>query len=245
VKLYDELADWFHLLTAPEDYADEARFARELLLEAADPPVHTLLELGSGGGNNASHLKVAFELTLVDPSRAMLEVSRRLNPGSEHLVGDMRDVRLGRTFDTVFVHDAVMYMTTEDDLARAIETAFVHTRPGGATLFVPDCVLETFEPETRHGGHDASDGRGLRYVEWVRQPDEPGTTYLVDFACLLREPDGSVRIEHDRHEFGVFPRATWIELFEQAGFGVSVARDPDGRDVFLGYRPASGADGEE
>ena len=24
--LYDELADWFHLLTAPEDYAEEAAF---------------------------------------------------------------------------------------------------------------------------------------------------------------------------------------------------------------------------
>ena len=28
----------------------------------------------------------------------------------------MRNVRLGRTFDAVFVHDAIMYMTTEVDL---------------------------------------------------------------------------------------------------------------------------------
>lgn len=41
----------------------------------------------------------------------------------------MRTVRLGRTFDAVFVHDAVDYMTSEDDLRHVIETAFVHCRP--------------------------------------------------------------------------------------------------------------------
>ena len=35
------------------------------------------------------------------------------------------------SFDAVFVHDAVVYMTTEADLALAIKTAFVHCRPGG------------------------------------------------------------------------------------------------------------------
>jgi hypothetical protein len=37
----------------------------------------------------------------------MLEVSRRLNPDCEHPPGDIRSVRLGRTFDVVFVHDAI------------------------------------------------------------------------------------------------------------------------------------------
>jgi hypothetical protein len=53
----------------------------------------------------------------------MLELSRGLNPECEHVVGDMRPLHLGRQFDAVFVHDAVMYMTTEDDLRQAMETA--------------------------------------------------------------------------------------------------------------------------
>src|SRR5262249_47768338 len=75
VRLYGELADWFHLLTAPEDYAEEAEFARELLVQTAEGPVRTVLELGSGGGNNASHLKATFELALVDVSPTMLDLS--------------------------------------------------------------------------------------------------------------------------------------------------------------------------
>ena len=49
----------------------------------------------------------------------MLDVSRVLNPDREHLQCDMRTVRLGREFDCVFVHDAVCYMTTLEDLGTA------------------------------------------------------------------------------------------------------------------------------
>jgi ubiquinone/menaquinone biosynthesis C-methylase UbiE len=76
-RLYDELAPWFHLLTAPEDYAEEAALYRRLLTESSDGPLRTVLELGSGGGNNASHLKAHFELTLVDRSPQMLERAAR------------------------------------------------------------------------------------------------------------------------------------------------------------------------
>jgi len=40
------------------------------LLETADGDVATVLELGSGGGNNASYLKHRFAMTLVDRSPA-------------------------------------------------------------------------------------------------------------------------------------------------------------------------------
>lgn len=242
-RLYRDLASWFHLLTAPADYAEEAEFFRKLIVERCDGPARTLLELGSGGGNNASHLKAHFEMTLVDLSPEMLSVSLSLNPECEHVEGDMRTVRLGREFDAAFVHDAVMYLTTEDDLKAAMETACAHVRPGGVALFVPDHVRETFSPGTRHGGHDAPDGRGLRYVEWVWDPDRSDSTYIVDFAMLLRETDGLVRVEHDRHVFGMFPRETWLGLLAEAGFEATVVPlvhskvEPGSCDVFVGRRP--------
>jgi trans-aconitate methyltransferase len=214
--LYTELAPWFPILTAPEEYAHEASRYRAVF-ETLMPPPRTLLELGSGGGNNASHLKARFEMTLVDLSPDMLEVSRRLNPECEHVQGDMRSVRLGRLFDAVFVHDAVMYLTSEEDLKRAMETAFVHTRPGGGALFVPDCLRETYEDGTDHGGNDAG-RRSLRYLEWTRDPDPSDTTYRVDYAYMLRDEDGSVRCIHEAHEEGLFPRATWLSLLAEVGF---------------------------
>jgi trans-aconitate methyltransferase len=140
--LYSDLADWFHLLTAPEDYREEADFYRDIILNNSRIPVKTMLELGSGGGNNASHLKAYFQMTLVDLSEAMLKVSQRLNPECEHIQDDMRNVRLGRQCDAVFIHDAISYLTIKNDLALAIETAFVHCKPGGVALFVPDYIRE-------------------------------------------------------------------------------------------------------
>ena len=229
MRLFGDLAPWFHLLTAPEDYAAEAERYRSLIVGAV-PDAGTLLELGSGGGNNASHLREHFTCTLSDISPQMLALSRTLNPDCEHVLGDMRTLRLGRTFDAVFVHDAVAYMATEDDLRDCLGTAYAHTRPGGVSLFVPDYTRETFEPRTSHGGHDGADGNSLRYLEWITDPDRGDTSYEVDYAVLLRERGQEPRVVHDHHVEGLFPEHTWLYLLDQIGFEASVARgtaDPD------------------
>ena len=220
--LYADLADWWPLLSTPAEYAEEAAIYLGALVAACAHPPRTLLELGSGGGNNASHMKGRFEeVVLVDRSPGMLAVSRALNPGCEHVEGDMRTVRLGRQFDCVFVHDAVCYMTTEDDLRRAVETSFIHCLPGGAALFAPDFVQENFRPGTDHGGHDG-DVRGMRYLEWTWDPDPADRTYTVDYAYLLHAADGSSQVIHDRHQEGLFPRAVWLRILSEAGFEPSV-----------------------
>ena len=215
--MYQELAPWWPLLSSPEEYAEEAEFYRRTLLQAAEVTIDHVLELGSGGGNNASHLKRHFRLTLVDLSPEMLAVSRELNPECEHIQGDMRTVRFKREFDAVFVHDAITYMTTEKDVRQVLETALIHSRRGGAALFAPDYVRETFRPATSHGGND-DDHRGLRYLEWTWDPDPDDSTYMVDYALLLRDRDGAVRIEHDRHTEGLFSRAFWLSSLDEVGF---------------------------
>ena len=241
--MYTDLAEWWPLLSRPEDYREEALHFRELLDRSCERPPKTVLELGSGGGNNASFLKRHYRMTLVDPAPGMLEVSRRLNPECEHVQGDMRTVRLERRFDAVFVHDAVGYMTTEEDLRRAFETVAVHLRPGGAALLVPDAVRESFEPRTSLGGHDG-EGRSLRYLEWVHDADEGGTTCVTDYAIAVREGDGEVRVHHDRHVCGLFPRATWLDLLERAGLEARhVVAPPDeepaGAELFVGKKPGT------
>ncbi|MBI4202416.1 MAG: class I SAM-dependent methyltransferase [Chloroflexi bacterium] len=232
-KLYTNLASWFHLLTAPKDYAEEAAFYQHLITIASTTPAQTMLELGSGGGNNASHLKATCQMTLTDLSSEMLALSKTLNPECEHIQGDMRTLRLGRLFDAVFVHDAIAYMTTEADLRGVLETAYVHCKLGGVALFVPDYVLETFTPKTDHGGHDDAQGKGLRYVGWTTAPDPNDTRYTVDYAYLLREADGSVRVEHDRHVMGLFSESDWIRLLRDTGFQASALPHAWGGVLFL------------
>lgn len=244
-KLYSQLADWWPLMSAPADYAEEAAFYFDTLQRAAAGPIETLVELGAGGGNNASHMKARVgQMVLVDLSDGMLAHSRVLNPECEHQVGDMRTVRLGRQFDAVFVHDAIGYMTSEADLARAFATAFVHCRPGGAALFAPDHLRETFRPSTGCGGEDGPD-RAMRYLEWSWDPDSADTTCVTDYTYVLRAPDGHVEVVHDRHTEGIFPRETWLRLLRDAGFEPRVVAfdhselEPGSYELFVCTRPAS------
>lgn len=244
LSMYGELADWWPLLSASEDYAEEAGIFQRALLTHTRRPLRTLLELGSGGGNNASHLKARFTMTLVEPSPGMLAVSRRLNPECEHVQGDMQSVRIGRRFDAVFVHDAVCYMTSERDLRAAMATAFIHCEPGGVALFVPDHVRETFEPALSHGGHDATDGRALRYLSWITDPDPSDSQYIVDYAFLLRDANGAVRAKHDRHVEGLFARQDWLDWLGHAGFEPIVMPvdhselEPGQYEMFIARKPA-------
>jgi hypothetical protein len=123
-----------------------------------------------------------------------------------------------------------------------METAFVHCEPGGVALFAPDHVRENFSPSTDHGGHDG-DVRALRYLEWTWDPDPADSTYLVDYAYVLKERDGSVRVEHDRHVEGLFARTDWLKWLSEAGFEPRVVPvdhselEPGQYEIFVAARP--------
>ena len=246
-KLYRELADWWPVLSTPEDYAEEAAFYQDLLVSTCSFVPQTLLELGSGGGNNASHLKQHFRMTLVDLSPGMLQVSQALNPECEHIQGDMRTARLGRQFDAVFIHDAIVYMTSEADLRSAIRTAYVHCRPGGAAVFAPDHTRENFKEETDRGGHDRGN-RAMRYLEWAIDPDPQDDTYLFLMVYLLRQGSGQIECVLDKHICGLFSQDQWLRWISQAGFEAHAVPfvhsefGPGSCDVFVGHKPLTAKD---
>ena len=235
-RLYTDLAAWWPLISPPSHYAEEAADLLPDLLGATDPPPRTMLELGCGGGSLAWHLKKHLTLTLTDLSPQMLAISRAVNPECDHAPGDMRTIDLGRAFDVVFIHDAIMYMTDEAAVRAALANGRRHCRAGGALVVVPDCVRETFEPETDHGGEDGADGRAVRFLDWTWDPDPNDTTFETVYALVLRDADGTVRVEMDRHTEGMFPRASWLKWMAAEGFAATSRVDQWGRDVFVGKR---------
>lgn len=242
-RLYHDLADWWPLISPPEEYAEEAAYLAAVLHAACAggsgpsgargcPPasrvsprastagVRDVLDLGCGGGHVAMHLKTdgTLNLTLVDISPQMLAVSRRLNPGCAHHQGDMRTVRLEATFDAVLVHDAVDYITTRDDLHQVILTAHAHCRPGGVALFVPDHVKDTFTPASGAGGSSDTTGRGGSFRERTWDPDPSDDVIAAEYVFTLREADGTSAVIAETHELGAFSRATWTAELTRAGF---------------------------
>ncbi len=234
-RLYDEFAHMWPLISPPHHYAEEASYWREALRDKLGPGRHEILELGVGGGHNLSHLTAEFDATAVDLSEKMLANSRRLNPGVEHHVGDMRTVRLERTFDAVLIHDAIGYMLTEDDLRATFATARAHLRPGGLFITTPDDFAETF-PGTWVSHHsEKRDDLEFTFIEYNYDADPDDNTVQSVFFYIWNE-GGELTIEQDFHVTSLYPIATWERLMSEAGFRVEKRPYPvheDGRDAYM------------
>ncbi len=214
MMLYSDLAEWWQLVSPTSEYEEEAAFLATLLR--------------CGGGNVAWWIKGEFELTLADLSPRMLAMSLAQNPECEHVVGDMRTLDLGREFDAVLIHDAIMYMTTLEDLRKALTTAKRHAR---RIVVAPDHLKENFRPSTDHGGEDGPE-RQIRYLEWTHDPDPDDTVVDCDYILVMKE-NGELRTVVDRHQVGLFPRQTWLDLLAEGGYSVAAIPDPTGEGIRL------------
>ena len=156
------------------------------------------------------------EVVLSDLSPEMIEQSKQHNPTREHVVGDMRTLRLNRTFDAVVIQDAIMYLTSSDDLAATFETAAQHLDPGGVLLVLPDVVKETFQEGSVSGGSFGHPAAQL--LEWHWDPDAGDDTFQVDMCLMLRHEGGDMEVIHEQHQMGLFDRTTLCRLMREAGF---------------------------
>ena len=179
-------------------------------------PRARLLDLGCGGGHLLSHFTRHFTTEAVDISPEMLKISRGLNPDTIHHLGDMRTIRIGRTFDVVTIHDAVNYMVTEQDLRAAIETARVHLEPGGLVLLAPDCLTDTFAGSRVVDWTRETEHQNVTFIEYVAQPS-PGATTVESVFMFIINRNGEIQVEVDRHTSGLFPKSLWLDAMSQAG----------------------------
>ena len=230
VRLYNELACLWPIISPVEDYAEEAVHWLRAIEDKLGPGSHRLLELGVGGGHNISHMTGLHRAEAVDISPRMLELSRRLNPDVVHHLGDMRTVRLGRQFDAVLIHDAISYMLTGDDLRAAFETARAHLRPGGLLLVAPDLVAESFREGMVTRWETSQGPVSVVTEERLHDPD-PSDTQIESWFTYEITESGKRRVERDLHVTGLFPLETWMELMAEAGFKVEALPLP-GQDGF-------------
>lgn len=232
--LYTDLA-WLWPMwgDAADEYAHYCRHITGLIEQHAKRPVHTLLDIGCGGGKNAFNLKQKFSVTGADLSPAMLAQARELNPESVFIHGDMRTFRLGRTFDAVLMDDAISHMTCLADFEAAFRTASAHLDPGGILVATPDVTTETFRqnrttatPATRKGTRDDID---VVFVENVYDPDPADEHYELTILYLIRD-QGQFRLETDHWMMGLFSLETWRRVLLESGLEVHEGRYNKGED---------------
>jgi SAM-dependent methyltransferase len=131
-RLYD--------LVFPDADAGLARLCRAAFARHLPAPPRSVLDIGCGTGRTLETLapQVA-ECWGVDLLESNVAYARATRPGLAIRQGDMRTVRLGRTFDAVTSFGNVLaYALTDADLARTVTTYAAHAHAG--TLLVVDAL---------------------------------------------------------------------------------------------------------
>lgn len=146
MSVFGSYARYYNLLYRDKDYTAEAQFVHELI-QSYSPAAKSILELGCGTGVHATLLADrGYRVCGVDLSPEMLEqANQRVETLPEHQAaqltfqqGDVRSIRLDRTFDVVVsLFHVISYQTVNEDLQAAFATARQHLNSGGLFLF--DC----------------------------------------------------------------------------------------------------------
>ena len=235
MRLYNDLAWLWPIVSPPAEYIAEAAQWRDIIRSrlpagagsgtgtaagrgrrGGSGGLPSLLDLGCGGGHLLSHLTPDFVTEAVDLSPPMLELSRRLNPQTQHHIGDMRSIRLGRAFDVVAIHDAINYMLTEADLAAAMATAAAHLKPGGLALLAPDWLRDTFAGPKVIDWTRSDRAVDITFIEYIADPDPTDSAIESVFLFIINR-DGRITVEQDRHLSGLFAESVWRRLLAEAG----------------------------
>jgi SAM-dependent methyltransferase len=141
MSVFNEYARYYDLLYRDKDYTAETDYVHNLI-QAQSPGAKTILNLGCGSGRHDRCLTDrGYVVTGVDLSEEMLVAARNVagdNPALEYVNGDVRSVRLDKTYDVVASLFHVMsYQVTNDDLMASFNTARAHLNSGG--IFIFDC----------------------------------------------------------------------------------------------------------
>lgn len=237
-RLYTELAPLWPMLTDRETTAHEAHHLQDLMDRAHGNRVDSILELGCGGGSLAAAFDGDREVVLTDLAPEMLAIAQHRNPTRRCVQGDMRTVRLADTFDAVLLHDAVMYLTTPEDLHATIRTAAAHLAPGGVLIITPDATKEQFVERAVSGGRIGQPG--VQIMEWHWDPDPNDDTHQLDLVVLHRDDHGTMQSMHESHTLGLFSATTFIDAIRANGLipvGELVWDDTLFPEVFAGRKP--------
>lgn len=185
--------------------------------------VRSVLDLGCGTGRHAAGLSELFGCSAVgvDIQGGMVDYGRNKYCGIELRQGDLRRIRLGRSFDLVTcLGNSLAYLHTDDELALAAETFAAHTNPDGLLVVM---TLMNHGPVGPHS-YTLNTGSVTATVEIDTRWDP--VRRLQTTRRTWRHHDG--RLDLDLMERLVLPLEDLQRFLHQAGFSRVEAVDDAG-----------------
>ncbi len=163
------------------------------------PAAGTVLDIGCGSGAPiAQHLVAAgFAVTGLDSSAPLLALARGRLPGSTWIMGDMRDMALGRRFDGLLAWDSFFHLARHDQRAMV---------PRFAAHAAEDAVLMFTSGPTEGEAIGTLAGEALYHASLDPQ----------EYRALLAA-SGFAVVDHVAEDAGCGGRTVWLARRVRAG----------------------------
>ncbi|MCK5246793.1 class I SAM-dependent methyltransferase [Candidatus Bipolaricaulota bacterium] len=232
--MYAEMAQYYDRIYSFKDYAAETEKLIGWIETHRQLNGIGLLDVACGTGRHLEHLSKLFDAEGLDLSPELLDLARVRNPGMTFHCADMRTFGLSSYDVITCLFSSIGYMTTIEDLEKAIANMARHLVPGGMLMIEPWLTPDVWKPGTVHGMFiDEPDLKIAR----VNTSLTHGRLSVFDLHHLVGTPEKTFHfVEH--HEMGLYTVKEMTAALEQAG--LSVTLDPEGlmnRGMYIGVRP--------
>ncbi len=129
-----------------------------------------VLDVGCGIGEPVARilLENGCVVTGIDASLALMAMAQQRLPDGEWIVGDMREMALGRRFDGIVAWHSLFHLTPEDQKGMFARFA-AHLGPGGLLLFT------------------SGDAAGVRIGSWQGEPLYHASLAPEEYRALLSD----------------------------------------------------------
>jgi SAM-dependent methyltransferase len=220
---------YYNLLYRDKNYPGEVEYVHRLI-DRYHSRTKTILDLGCGTGRHDILLaQKGYTITGVDKSEEMLAAAnvQLVSPHPfpsllDFIQGDIRTVRLGRTFDAVIsLFHVISYQVSNDDLSAAFATVRAHLQPGG--IFIFDCwygpAVLTDRPTVRVKRLEDEEIAVTRIAEPVIHPND--NLVDVNYHVFVRDKaGGGVEELHETHRMRYLFRSEIELLLRETGMGI-------------------------
>ena len=141
MSVFEKYSSYCDVLCKDKDYNAETDFIDSLIKKYGVGNIRTILDMGCGTGGHALLLvEKGYSVTGIDRSESMLSIAKekakKRKIPVEFLKADIRNFNLNEKFDIIISMFAVMgYQTTNEDVEKALLSAYKHLKPGGLFIF--------------------------------------------------------------------------------------------------------------
>jgi len=233
--MYAEMAQYYDRIYSFKNYAVETEKLIGWIETHRQLNGVRLLDVACGTGRHLELLSKSFDAEGLDLSPELLGLARKRNPGMTLHCADMRTFDHTSSYDVITcLFSSIGYMTTIEDLEKAVDNMARHLVPGGVLVIEPWLTPDVWKPGTVHGMF--IDNPDLKIAR-VNTSVTRGHLSVFDLHHLVGTPEKTFHfVEH--HEMGLYTVDEMTAAIEKTG--LSVTLDPEGlmnRGIYIGVRP--------